>query len=333
MIVYLDLKPMNDRLVTQISSALADCMSKSSYLRGPQTQAFEEEWADFCGQKFAVACNSGTDALTIAAKALQLQTVNVQANTLPLTGIGLALAGAEVEICEIDSEGRISKADSDSVPVLLFGRIPLPETLPAQLYDAAHAHGWQPPENSQAAWSFYPTKSLGAFGDAGAITTNDPALAQTMLEICGRDDQMRNPQQITSRIDEIQAAILRIKLKHLPSWLEQRRIIADVYNSRLSHLGITVSGESFNHIYAIRSESRTALREYLLGEGVETKIHWEKSLNKIDGPWKAHHKYPEAERWADEILSLPIYPGLSQDDVTYICDSIEEFYEHQEFKS
>jgi len=333
MIAYLDLKPMNDQLASQISSALADCMSRSSYLRGPQTQAFEEEWADFCGQKFTVACNSGTDALTIAAKALQLQTVRVQANTLALTGIGLALGGASVEICEIDREGRISNADSNCVPVLLFGRTPLPDASHALLYDAAHAHGWQPPENSQAAWSFYPTKSLGAFGDAGAITTDDAALAETMLEICGRDDQMRNPQQITSRIDEIQAAILRIKLQHLPSWLEQRKNIADVYNSRLSHLGITLNGDSFNHIYAIRSESRTALREYLLGKGVETKIHWDKSLNKIDGPWKAHHKYPEAERWANEILSLPIYPGLSQSDVSYICDSIEEFYEHQEFKS
>jgi dTDP-4-amino-4,6-dideoxygalactose transaminase len=333
MIAYLDLKPMNDQLASQISSALSDCMSKSSYLRGPQTQAFEEEWAEFCGQKFTVACNSGTDALTIAAKALQLQTVKVQANTLALTGIGLALGGAQVEICEINSEGRISNSDGDCVPVLLFGQTPLPDAPNAQLYDAAHAHGWQPPVNSQAAWSFYPTKSLGAFGDAGAITTNDPGLAETMLEICGRDDQMRNPQQITSRIDEIQAAILRIKLKHLPSWLEQRKNIADVYSSRLSHLGVTLNGDSFNHIYAIRSEYRTALREYLLGKGIETKIHWDKSLNKIDGPWKAPHEYLQAEKWADEILSLPIYPGLSQEDVTYICDSIEAYYQHQELNS
>ena len=333
MIVYLDLKPMNDRLSTQISSAISDCMSRSTYLRGPQTQAFEEEWAEFCGQKFAVACNSGTDALTIAAKALQLQNVKVQANTLPLTAIGLALGGTEVEICEIDGGGYISNADNNCIPVLLFGRTPLPKAPDALLYDAAHAHGWQPPENSQAAWSFYPTKSLGAFGDAGAITTNDPALAQTMLEICGRDDQMRNPQQITSRIDEIQAAILRIKLQHLPSWLEERKNIADFYNSRLSHLGVTLNGDSFNHIYAIRSEYRTALREHLLSKGIETKIHWDKSLNKIDGPWQAPHEYLKAEKWADEILSLPIYPGLNEVDVSYVCDSIEAYYQHQELKS
>ena len=318
---------MNDALTAHISTAVADCMSRSSYLRGPQTQAFEEEWAEFCGQKFAVACNSGTDALTIAARALQLQRVQVQANTLPLTAIGLALGGTKVEICEIDGDGRIANDLADCIPVLLFGRVPLPNARTAPLYDAAHAHGWKPPEKSSAAWSFYPTKSLGALGDAGAITTNDPALAETMLEICGRDDQMRHFQQITSRIDEIQAAILRIKLKHLPLWLEQRKIIGELYNSRLFQLGITLQGDSFHHIYAIRSEGREALREHLLTHNIETKIHWEQSLNQVAGPWTTSGDYPLAEKWASQILSLPIYPGLSLKDVAYICDVIERYFE------
>jgi len=179
---------------------------------------------------------------------------------------------------------------------------------------------------SSAAWSFYPTKSLGALGDAGAVTTNDENLADTMIEICGRDDQMRNSRQITSRIDEIQAAILRIKLKHFPEWLAQRQTIASLYDSRLKDLGITLTGKSLNHIYAIRTETRSDLREYLSSLGIETKIHWEKSLNLVDGPWTSSGKYPLAESWAEQILSLPIYPGLTEQQVEFICDSIEGYY-------
>ena len=328
MIPYVDLRPMNDQLLSQINSAVADCMLKSSYLRGAQTMAFEEEWAEFCGQKFAVACNSGTDALTIAAKSLELSNVQLQANTLPLSGIGLALGGASVNIHEVDSDGRIRDGIPDSIPVLLFGRVPKADSKDSILYDAAHAHGWNPPEKSTAAWSFYPTKSLGALGDAGAVTTNDESLAQTMIEICGRDDQMRHSRQITSRIDEIQAAILRIKLKKLPEWLSMRQETADHYDSRLSGLGITLGGKSFNHIYAIRTKSRESLREHLYKVGIETKVHWEKTLNSLTGPWTSKGDYPEAESWASEILSLPIYPGLTADRVKIICDSIEDHFKN-----
>ena len=325
MIPYVDLQPMNDPLLSQINSAVTDCMKQSSYLRGAQTKAFEEEWAEFCGQKYAVACNSGTDALTIAAKSLELASAQLQSNTLPLSGIGLALGGADVHICDVDSDGRIPEGVTNSVPVLLFGRVPVANSKNSVLYDAAHAHGWNPHKESTAAWSFYPTKSLGALGDAGAVTTNDENLAKTMIEICGRDDQMRHSRQITSRVDEIQAAILRIKLKQLPRWLAQRQEIANQYDSRLSDFGITLGGESFNHIYAIRTKSRESLRKHLLTMGVETKIHWEKTLDSLQGPWTTSGEYPAAKSWAAEILSLPIYPGLSADQVTFICDSVEDY--------
>ena len=330
MISYIDLRPMNDPIRANINSAVIECMDKSSYLRGLQTSAFEEEWAEFCGQKFAIACNSGTDALTIACRALEIKSAQVQANTLPLSAIGLSLGGADVHISEIDSEGRILAGVKESVPVLLFGRIPNADTEDSKLYDAAHAHGWSPPLQSTAAWSFYPTKSLGALGDAGAITTNDENLAQAMIEICGRDDQMRHSRQITSRIDEIQAAILRVKLRSLPDWLQQRQAIATAYDARLKGLGITLSGKSFNHIYAIRTSQRGSLQQHLLNSGIETKIHWEKSLNQLEGPWTSSGEYPIADAWSEEILSLPIYPGLTLKKVNFICDSIEEFYEHHE---
>ena len=314
---------MNEPLESRISSAISDCMSRSSYLRGPETKSFEEEWAEFCGQKYAVTCNSGTDALEIATNALGLKNVYLQANTLALSGIGIAKGGANIQISDVDSDGHITNDIENSVPVLLFGRSPKSNV--ASLYDAAHSHGWQPPINSCAAWSFYPTKTLGALGDAGAITTNDENLAQTMIDLCGRDDELRNSRQTTSRIDEIQAAILRIKLKNLPSWLEQRQIIANHYNSRLLQLGITIPGKSFNHIYAIRIKERDLLKRTLSNLGIETKIHWAIPLNKLDGPWNTSGTYPNSELWAAEILSLPIYPGLAKAQVDYICDSIEDF--------
>jgi dTDP-4-amino-4,6-dideoxygalactose transaminase len=206
-----------------MKQAIAACIERSHYLRGPETKAFEEEWAAFCGQRYAVCCNSGTDALTLAAIALNLRTATIQSNTLPLTGIGLHRAGTEVRIADIDSNGNLDASIEDAVPVLMFGQLPASHQQTAKLYDAAHAHGWQPPTDAMAAWSFYPTKTLGALGDAGAVTTNDETLAETMRQLCGRDDKLLDSRQITSRIDEIQAAVLRVKLKYLNTWLVERK--------------------------------------------------------------------------------------------------------------
>lgn len=176
------------------------------YLRGPQTAAFEEKWAAYCGQKHCVTCNSGTDALTLAAAALEMAQAKVQANTLSLTAIGLERGGSKVVVADVDSSGRCCVADSQVVPVLLYGRVPSEAETSSVLFDAAHAHGWKPPSHATACWSFYPTKSLGALGDGGAVTTNDAQLAQAMRAISGQDDQFHSKRQITSRMDEVQAS-------------------------------------------------------------------------------------------------------------------------------
>jgi len=177
-IPFCDLSRAHAPIEEAMKQAIAGCIDRSYYLRGPETNAFEEEWAAFCGQRYAVCCNSGTDALTLAAIALDLKTATIQSNTLPLTGIGLHRAGTEVRIADVDSNGALDGSIQDAVPVLMFGQLPAPDQQTAKLYDAAHAHGWQPPAQAMAAWSFYPTKTLGALGDAGAITTNDAALAE-----------------------------------------------------------------------------------------------------------------------------------------------------------
>lgn len=323
MIPYLDLRRANDPLRQEIQQAVDGCLRRSSYLRGPETEAFEAEWAAYCGQPHAVACNSGTDALTIAATAMQLDRATIPANTLPLTGIGLSRAGTRVALAEVGEDGWMAESTPHDVPVLLYGRLPEAFHPGGTLVDAAHAHGWRPPAGTHAAWSFYPTKSLGAIGDAGAVTTQDAGLAAAMRDLCGRDDVMRHERQITSRMDEVQAAVLRVKLRHLDEWLRQRAEIASWYQNRLLPLGVTLAGKSLHHIYAIRVANRTKLRAHLWARGIETKIHWSTALDQVAGPWSRTGHFPRAHRWADEVLSLPMYPGLTPAEVTYMCDALE----------
>jgi dTDP-4-amino-4,6-dideoxygalactose transaminase len=261
--------------------------------------------------------------------AMNLKTAMIPANTLPLTGIGLHRGGTQVRLAEIRTDGWMAAHGPDAVPVLIFGLLPR-SGYTARLYDAAHAHGWKPPtESTIAAWSFYPTKSLGALGDAGAVTTNDAALAEEMRELCGRDDQFHDRRQITSRIDEIQAAVLRVKLRYLDNWLAERQEIGAHYEKRLGALGITLSGHSLYHLYVIRVAGRDRLANFLYHHGINTKVHWSTPLHQTPGPWLAEGEYPQAENWCSSILSIPCFPGLRPDEIDRVCDAVEDWYEHE----
>jgi dTDP-4-amino-4,6-dideoxygalactose transaminase len=327
-IPFIDLSRSHAEIRSEISVSIERCIDRSSFLRGPETQAFEEEWAAFSGAAHAVCCNSGTDALTLAARAMNLQTARVQSNTLPLTAIGLHLGGTKVQLVDCGPTGETTAEGPDSVPVLMYGRIPSKIDPSVRLYDAAHAHGWQPPESACAAFSFYPTKTLGALGDAGAITTNDADMAAHMRDLCGRDDRLRDVRQITSRIDEIQAAVLRVKLRKLPQWLAERAAIGAQYDARLASTGMTLPGHSLHHLYAIRVPRRRELMAFLEENGVQTKIHWADALHTMDGPWSAlGAPFREAEGWCESTLSLPCFPGLREDEVDHVCDLILQFFE------
>lgn len=321
-IPFCDLARAHAPLRADLERAMARCIDRSSYLRGPETAGFEEEWAAFCGQRYAVMCNSGTDALTIAAAALGLKEASVPATTLPLTPLGLHRGGARVTLDDVGDDGWPLDPAPSTVQVLFYGRLPRPEDPVSRLYDAAHAHGWKPPAESAAAWSFYPTKSLGALGDGGAVTTNDEGLAETMRDLCGRDDVLRDGRQLTSRMDEIQAAVLRVKLRYLDEWLAMRRDVAARYDRRLGPLGITLAGPSFQHLYCIRVPDRDGLRARLAAAGVGTKVHWETPLHLQPGPWSTHGHFLGAERWCAEVLSLPCFPGLRPEEVDRVCDVV-----------
>lgn len=327
---FCDLARAHAAIRADIDRAIRECIDSSQFLRGAQTQAFEEEWAAYCGQRFAVTCNSGTDALTIAASALGMERARVPANTLALTAIGLHRAGVSVEIADVDEEGWPVDPDAHTVRVLLYGRLPRAGDAAqmrdaavrwdaAPLCDAAHAHGWRPPRGTVAAWSFYPTKTLGALGDGGAVTTDDEGLAELMRDLCGRDDQLRDRRQVTSRMDELQAAVLRVKLRHLDAWLAMRRQIGDAYDRRFKGNGLSLPGPSLHHLYCIRAGNRDALAAALLAGGIGTKVHWSTPLSRLAGPWCCPRECPDAERWCAQVLSLPCYPGLAAHEVDRVA--------------
>lgn len=328
-IPFCDLSRALEPLRGEIIHAIDRVMERGWFLRGTETQRFEEEWAAYCGQKYCVACNSGTDALTLAAKALALHEVEVPANTLALTAIGLQQGGARVKLRDVDEDGQLPSAGSATVPVLLYGRLPNRVELEAKLFDAAHAHGWHPPAHAVACWSFYPTKSLGALGDAGAVTTNDAGLAELMVALSGRDDCFRDRRQITSRMDELQAATLRIKLRHLESWLAERRSIADQYRHNLSGtVALTsLNRDDLHHLFVVRTHRRDELRSKLSVNGIETKVHWKEPLHRMRAGWAdSEQSFLGAEAWCDSVLSLPCYPRLKEHEIRRICASIGEFF-------
>lgn len=322
-IPFCDLSRAHAPIRRDMEKAIARCIDRSTYLRGPETRSFESEWAAYCGQAHAVCCNSGTDALSIAARALGLRTATIPANTLPLTGIGLHGGGASVSLADVTDDGWIEPGHDDAVPVLMHGMLPPSDAAPAALYDAAHAHGWKP-RSVTAAWSFYPTKTLGALGDAGAVTTDDSALAHELELLCGRDDHLRRRDQLTSRIDEVQAAVLRVKLRHLDGWLAERKEIAAAYTRALDGLPLTLPGKSLHHLFAVGLDNRDELQRFLTARGVETKAHWPRSLDLLEGPWR-DGSTPRASSWCSRTLSLPCFPGLREDEINRVCDLIAEW--------
>ena len=327
-IPFCDLRRSIEPIRREIDAALADVIDSGWFLRGPQVSAFEAEWAAYCGQSYCVTCNSGTDALTLAAMAAGLSDVDVQANTLSLTAIGLKRAGCRVRVGEVDGSGRLAEITANAVPVLLYGRLPTDAEAEATLFDAAHAHGWRPPPHAIACWSFYPTKTLGGLGDGGAVTTNDEHLAAKMRALSGRDDNFYDDRQITSRIDEMQAAVLRVKLRYLDDWLAARREIAGLYWRHLPGKVAKVSQAStdLHHLFVIRSDRRDELAQHLHENGVMTKVHFPLPLHSHNASWaNSLQKHPKADEWCETVLSLPCYPGLSDAEVRRICEVVGNF--------
>lgn len=323
-IPYNDLRFVTACFYDQIKMAVKRIADRGIFLNGPEVERFEALWAEYCNANFCISCASGTDALMLAAQFLGeiYKKFKIPANTTPFTRRGISRS-TDVEIVDVSpADGWPLKFDHMVVPVMLHGRDLPKGTITSCLIDACQAHGCfrherlpgMPSELSiqAAAWSFYPTKNLGAWGDAGAVTCDNPILA---LKI----QTMRNAWH--SRMSEVDAAVCRIKLQRLDEMNAVRWDLASVYWNELpKEVAVVTRPEDRSnlHIFAVlvERERRSALIKYLIEREIGTKIHYPEPLEDLPG----------ATSWCNSILSLPLYPGLTEMSIREVCDAIKGFF-------
>lgn len=364
-IQFVDLKVQYETIKNDIDSAIKDVLSETAFIGGKHVSKFEEEFAKFCGMKYCVGVGNGTDALFIAFKTLGIgdgDEVITVANSFIATSEAITQTGARVVFVDIDPktynidvnriETKITSKTKAIAPVHLYGQPADMDSILALakkhnlkiVEDCAQAHGALYKGRiigsfgDMACFSFYPGKNLGAYGDAGAIVTNDDALAKKarMFANHGRVDKYDHEMEgINSRMDGLQAAILGVKLKHLDAWSDARRKNAYLYNENLKETDLVTPDELVNvkavyHLYIVRvkKEQRQKLQDHLKSKGIATGIHYPIALPNLKAYSYLNHNgndFPEATKASQEILSLPMYPELSESQIQYIARQIKEF--------
>jgi dTDP-3-amino-3,4,6-trideoxy-alpha-D-glucose transaminase len=353
---FLDLHAGYRELRADLEEAQRRVMASGRYVLGPEVEAFEREFAAFCGVAECVSVASGLDALTLALRAIGVRAgdeVVVPGHTFIATWLAVSALGARpVPVDCLPETGNIDPAAIEPVltartraivPVHLYGRPADMGAIQAQglpvLEDAAQAHGARFGSRRAgslgraAAFSFYPGKNLGAYGDGGAVTTGDPALAETLRALRNYGSQekyVHTLQGSNSRLDELQAAFLRVKLRHLDRWNERRRAIAARYLADIEGVALPVVDpgcEPVWHLFVVRVPARQALQEHLSARGVETLVHYPTPPHLAgayasEGPWPA---LPVTETLADTVLSLPIGPHMTDDQVEQVVAAVNSF--------
>jgi len=352
---YLTIKP-------EIDAAIASVIEESAFIRGGRVDTFEREFASLVGVRRCVSCANGTDAIYICMKALNLRPgdeVITTAHSWISTSETITQAGGRVVFCDTEPdfftidpaqiESKITARTVGIIPVHLYGQPadmdPILEIARRHnlwvIEDCAQAHlatykGRQVGTMGNAAtFSFYPGKNLGAMGDAGCLVTNDEQLAD-WCELYARhggkgDHQIEG---INSRMDGLQAAILSVKLPHLPAWTDGRRAVAAAYDRSLAETTGIVTPKIAEgrthvyHLYVIRSQRRDQLRKFLSEQGISTVLNYPKALPFYPAYAYLGHKpedFPVAYSHQNTILSIPIYPEMSQEQIDRVCAAIRQF--------
>lgn len=361
---FLNLAAQHAALKNEISEAVERVLTGGHYILGPNVTEFEKEVATFTETKFGIGVNSGSDALTLALRALDIGEGD-EVITSPFTYIAPAESihqvGAKIIFADIDPRTfcldpaevakKIAPRTKAIIPVHLFGQAaPLNEILAlansrgiAIIEDCAQAIGAKYYGQSVGSFgrlgcfSFYPTKNLGADGDGGMVVTNDEVLAKKlrMLRVHGIEKRYYHDLHgFNSRLDEIQAAILRVKLPHLNQWNARRAEIAARYSAAFAklplQLPVTALGNtSIFHVYAVLSERRDALQKFLGENGVPVLIYYPLALHlqKVYADLNFRcGDFPIAEKISEQILPMPMYPELTDEQVDYVCDLVETFF-------
>ena len=355
---FVDLNAQYHSISEEIDGAIKAVINDSAFIGGYYVKLFEEAFAAYCQAKHCVGVGNGTDAIYLALRALGIgpgDEVITVANSFIATAEAITLTGARVVFVDCDSEtynvdvekvpAAITPRTKAIVPVHLYGQ---PADMDALqqivekhglflVEDAAQAHGAEIGGHrvgsfgKVACFSFYPGKNLGAYGDAGAIVTDDEALALRcrMIANHGRIQKYDHDfEGINSRLDGIQGAILHAKLGHLEVWTEKRRSRAALYNELLRGSGVftpIVATEKRHvyHLYVVRLTDREAVQTALKDAGIATGVHYPIALPALAAYRYLGHRpedFPIASRYAAEILSLPMFPEMTDEQVAYVCD-------------
>ena len=352
-IPFLDLGAGYRELQSEIDAAVARSMASGYYIGGPEVESFEEAFATYCGATYAIGVANGLDALHLALRAMDVgpgDEVIVPSNTYIATWLAVSQCGATPVPVEPDArtynidaaliEAVITPRTKVILPVHLYGQPADMDPILAiarkhglrVLEDGAQAHGARykgqrlGAHGDAVAWSFYPGKNLGAMGDGGAVTTNDAQLAdriRVLRNYGSRVKYVNEVQGYNSRLDPLQAAILRVKLVHLDDWNARRSVIAQLYQQGLAECGLMLPqvpawAEPVWHLYVIQHPQRDALQQALTKAGVGSLIHYpipphQQQAYALSG-W-GRGAFPVAERTADQVLSLPIGPHLQPEQV------------------
>ncbi|MCS7083162.1 MAG: DegT/DnrJ/EryC1/StrS family aminotransferase [Bacteroidetes bacterium] len=360
---FLDVKYTYITIKEEIDAAISKVLHSGKYILDEEVEAFEQEWASYCEARFCVAVSNGMDAIILALKALDISSqdeIIVPAHTYIATWLAASYTGAKIVPVDINIdnyliniekiEESITEKTKVIIPVHLYGHpvdIGLIKNIAKKynLYiveDAAQAHGALYKDNKIGShgdvvcWSFYPSKNLGAFGDAGAITTNNYEIYEKIKMLRNYGSKIKYFHDIIGfnmRMDPIQAAILRVKLRYLDKWNEHRTIIANIYNNEFQHVDNIVPPKSEKwakhawHLYVIRNNNRDKLKDYLLSKGIECLIHYpippyrQKAYSNLD----IHFDSSITDKISHEILSLPIGPHLNENQIEEVVKNIKKF--------
>lgn len=361
-ILFLDLEKINNRFRSEIDIAINDILNSGWYLSGKYNEAFSEGFSKYCGTKYALGVANGLDALNLIIKGFGFgvgDEIIVPANTYIASILAISQNGCvpvlvepELETFNIDAEKIESKITSKTKAIMvvhLYGQAVKMDKIwnIAKKYnlkiieDAAQAHGaiYQGRRvgnlSDAAAFSFYPGKNLGCMGDGGGIATNDENLFNKIKAIAnyGSDRKYHHIYKgVNSRLDEIQAAILNIRLKYLDSDNDKRRNISRIYRDEILNEEIVLPQTydemaSVWHIFAIRTKNRELLRNYLTAHGIHTIIHYPTPPHKqlAYKEWN-DCSYPITEKIHQEVLSLPISPVLTNDEARYVVDVLNNYH-------
>jgi dTDP-4-amino-4,6-dideoxygalactose transaminase len=359
-IPLVNLTIQHKNLRTEINQAVQDVLDRGDFILGKDVAKLEEEFASYCGTKYAVGVDNGVSALELSLRAFGVGTgdeVIVPAHTFTATAAAVTFSGATPIFVDVNPktwlidvnkiEEAITPRTKAILPVHLYG-------LPADMSeimkiaekhnlivveDACQAHGAMYKGRRTgslghaAGFSFYPTKNLGACGDGGIVTTDDEKVAETIraLRNCGqRAKNVHELHPFNHRLDNLQAAILRVKLPYLDEWINSRRMLALSYRKLLVNSDIILPAEPSDrqhvyHLYVIRSQTRDALQSHLKDHGIGTAIHYPNPVHLqpfYSNGTDRHGEFPVSEMICNEILSLPMYPEMTGEQVGMVASEI-----------